>query len=90
MIKAAAVQFNEKVVFTGVRHCEIFDDLKRLRYEPPYHENYGFIQGFLTDSNEFLSRSEALDHAVECGQIGFTESGKYNIIGSVLTSEDLW
>lgn len=45
----------------------------------------GHIQGFVTDAGEFLDREAALDHAVANGQLL-----RPQIIGSVLTSEDLW
>lgn len=41
-------------------------------------------QGFLTTKNRFLTRSEALELVIENGQL------KKPLIGSVLTSEDLW
>ena len=41
-------------------------------------------QGFLTTKNRFLTRSEALVIVKETGQL------KQDIIGSMLTSEDLW
>ena len=42
------------------------------------------IQGFLTTKNRFLNRQEALELVIENGQ----HDG--NILGGVLTSEDLW
>lgn len=44
----------------------------------------GMEQGFVTDETEFLTRDEAERLARDTGQL--TE----NLIGSVLTSEDLW
>lgn len=41
-------------------------------------------QGFLTTKNRFLTREEALKLVIQTGQ----HSG--NIIGGILTSEDLW
>jgi hypothetical protein len=41
-------------------------------------------QGFLDDTGMFLTRKEALHHATICGQL------KKPLIGSILTSEDLW
>jgi hypothetical protein len=41
-------------------------------------------QGFLTSKDNFLTRSEALELAIKTGQ------STSRIIGSVLTSEDLW
>jgi len=41
-------------------------------------------QGFLTTKNRFLTRSETLELVISTGQ----HDGK--LIGSILTSEDLW
>lgn len=41
-------------------------------------------QGFLTTKNRFLNREDALKLVKETGQL------KGNIMGGVLTSEDLW
>lgn len=38
--------------------------------------------GFVTDTGDFLSREEAAQHALECGQINAPRSGIF--------SEDLW
>lgn len=46
-----------------------------------YHD---CIQGFLTTKNRFLTRSEALQLVISTGQL------QKDIIGSQLTSEDLW
>ena len=42
-------------------------------------------QGFITDTNEFLDRPTAAQHALECGQISKL---KFNNVD--LFSEDLW
>lgn len=90
MILAAAIKFHidktdEDVVLCGCRHADIFDQLKRLGFHPK--EGYQEIaQGFITNRGEFLTRSEALDHAKECGQV----PDKPNIYDDRLFSEDLW
>lgn len=49
------------------------------------------IQGFVTQTGEFLNREQAAKHAIECGQV---ISGHANIRhvfnGRELFSEDLW
>ena len=87
MIIAAAINHNG-IVFTGVRHCEIFRQIIRLNPDTP--TPIKSIQGFITDKNVFMGRDESLDHAIDCKQIGFKKDGSYDIIGGVLTSEDLW
>lgn len=42
------------------------------------------IEGFVTDGGEFLDRLQAETHARACGQLS------KQVIGSILTSEDLW
>lgn len=90
MILAAAIKFHidktdETVVLCGCRHGDIFDQLKRLGFRP--REGYTEIaQGFITNTGTFLTRSEAYDHAKECGQL----PEKPNIYDDRLFSEDLW
>ena len=90
MILAAAIKFHidktdETVVLCGCRHGDIFDQLKRLGFRP--REGYTEIaQGFITNTVVFLTRSEAYDHAKECGQL----PEKPNIYDDRLFSEDLW
>jgi hypothetical protein len=69
-------------VFSGHRHPQIFELTSDIY---PYGE-YGklTVQGFLTTKNRFLTRSEALVLVKENGQL------KKPLIGSILTSEDLW
>jgi hypothetical protein len=67
------------IIHRGRRHHLILHD-------PSYPQGYmkGGTQGFVTDTGVFLDRVRALEHAKVCGQF----RGK--LIGSVLTSEDLW
>ena len=65
------------LVYCGWRHACIFEIMPK---DTPHH----CIQGFLTTKNRFLNREEALKLVIETGQ----HDG--NIIGGVLTSEDLW
>ena len=86
MIVASAVK-HEGIIFTGFRHSDIIHYLVKLGYSTPIpnHE-----QGFIDEDGWFISRERSLDHCIDCGQIGFTKDGSYDIIGGVLTSEDLW
>ncbi len=70
------------LVFCGWRHPQCFENSKKSH---PFSE-YGKLttQGFLTTKNRFLTRSEALELVKENGQL------EGDIIGGVLTSEDLW
>lgn len=88
MIICSAIKFyiestKEEVVLCGVRHGDIFAQLKLLGFKP--QQGYLEIkQGFLTDDNVFLNRQEAFSYAKQCGQIETEkESG-------TLYSEDLW
>ena len=87
MIVAAAIQHNG-VNYTGVRHCFIFKQI--LTIHPDTKTPISSPQGFITDENIFMGRGQALDHAYECGQIKAKDDGNFDIIGGVLTSEDLW
>lgn len=88
MILAAAVKFyiektNEEVILCGHRHCDVFEQLGLLGFEP--QKGYKEIeQGFIDDENNFLTREEAYFHAVDCWQIEDDRNTK------ILYSEDLW
>ncbi len=90
MIVTAAIK-HQGVVFTGVRHCDIFKQILRIypNTETPIKSSTS-PQGFVNHRNEFMNRKDALAHCVECGQIETNYKGKPDIIGGVLTSEDLW
>jgi len=79
MIVASAIRY-KGVIFTGVRHCEIIQDIKRLI---PNYEKKLSEQGFIDDRNNYYDRGRAKKVVMDCGQ-------KYNPISTTLTSEDLW
>lgn len=90
MITKAAVKIDywnhntkQEVIIPCHRHCDAFKIL----------HDFGFIkgvdfreqaQGFLTEHNVFLSRTEAFAEAQRCGQLS------KNIPFRELYSEDLW
>lgn len=88
MILAAAIKFhiektNKDVVLCGYRHCNIFEQLQLLGFEP--QKGYKEIeQGFIDDKNNFLTREEAYRHALLCYQLKTFKRNKE------LYSEDLW
>lgn len=82
MIVAAAIRHNG-VIYTGDRHCNIIKYMVYgLKIKPPIKNKE---QGFVDNKNHFMSREVAFLHAIGCDQV--RENG---LIGSVLTSEDLW
>lgn len=90
MILMSAIRFyidktDEEVILCGLRHSNIFDQLKSLGFKA--RSGYEEIeQGFLNDSGEFLTRTQALEEAKRCGQID-----EENLIHkNQLFSEDLW
>jgi hypothetical protein len=77
----------DDLVLFGLRHPQILCTYAILTGEPMYKKfkiNEGRIDGFLTSKNRFLTREEALELVLENGQL------KGDIIGGMLTSEDLW
>lgn len=88
MILCSAIKFHidktdEEVILCGLRHGDIFKQLKALGFEP--HKGYKEIeQGFLTVSGGFLSRKEAYVVALKYGQILDPKENEE------LFSEDLW
>lgn len=87
-IISAAVKFFPKdskyaQIICGKRHSDCFDWMfhHQIEYEKSIH-----IQGFLTDTDQFVDRYEAMELAYDAGQISLDT---YNS-GSPLFSEDLW
>ena len=92
MILAAAIKFyidktDSYVVMCGHRHHNVFEQLKLLGFSP-MKEYKEIAQGFIDDKNHFLTREEAYDHAVECGQI--EDDREVGTSVGRLMSEDLW
>lgn len=93
MIVRAAIKYHlypsddsgGEVVLPLHRHGDGGIILKALGFEPG---DFKIIeQDFLTEKGEFLSRSDAADHAYECGQL--IETAEESRI-DILMSEDLW
>lgn len=86
MIECVAILFGGKIYSMSrpSRHCDVI----RWIFEDSDPNKTTYVgsrgQGFLTDKGKFLNRNDSEIHARECGQL----TGK--LIGSVLTSEDLW
>jgi len=81
IIKAAILQ--DGVVYTGHRHSDVIRDMIML-YDTVY--KYASIQGFVTDTDQFLNRVDALDHFIKAGQKSV--SGPFR--ANQLSSEDLY
>lgn len=94
MIVRAAVKLHTKdgrdILLPLHRHCDVRIVMSQFGYysESDYRRD---MEGFLTDSDEFLDRCEALDHAIACGQIDPESPAGEDIVRSgMLFSEDLW
>jgi len=86
MIVSAAIRKNGIIysVEKPGRHHNIIHNTPKLEVGKPASYVIDGEQGFLTDEGKFLNRNDSENHARACGQL----VGK--LIGSVLTSEDLW
>ena len=86
MIVKSALKATDGTVHTGHRHADIFrdSDIESEKKFGPERYFLNAIQGFVTDTGEFLDRVEAAKHAIECGQIKATRWGPR------LYSEDVW
>lgn len=76
-IKKAAIRIRNKI-FTGFDHGECFNQI------PQELRNQSIEQGFVTDSNEFVDRKEAMIIARQANQIAYDDGEKKTLI-----SEDL-
>lgn len=77
MIKEAAI-LKDGVVYVGHRH----DSICKAYSKGFFNRDTGRIQGFVTNTGEFVDRKEAARIAFECGQIKKPVDG--------LVSEDLY
>lgn len=88
MIVSAAVKlyfddnYCDSVVIPVHRHKDAGDILSALQVE-----SFDSLDGFLTDEDRFLNRTEAAVHAYECGQLVDDAESEHIY---VLMSEDLW
>jgi hypothetical protein len=64
MIVASAIRQSGRI-FTGTRHNECIGQMIALGYQLPIKGE----QGFVDDAGNFLTRHEAGEHAIKCGQI---------------------
>ena len=86
---AATIKFYPKdseypQIVCGKRHCDCFEWMfkHQVEYDKITHE-----QGFLTNTNQFVDRYEAMNLALDWGQVSEEDGYKS---GQQLYSEDLW
>lgn len=72
MIKSPAIRHQDKT-FVGLCHANI---MIRMVREGSFDETLDFVEGFVTETGEFVNRSEAAVIAFNCGQI---QNKKYNL-----------
>lgn len=85
MIISSAIKITETGrVYTGKRHHNIIQDNKGVNFKGKNREDV--VQGFVDQTGKFYNRKEAYEYVIKCGQL----QKDTNLIGSVLTSEDLW
>ena len=84
-IVSSAIKFRETTnspywyVICGKRHCDCFETM--FNYKIVY-DKLSHVQGFLTDTNQFVDRYEAAEIAFNAKQISEPLS--------ILYSEDVW
>ena len=95
MIIASAVKFhikstNTEVVIPCLRHSYAYQIMAAINFKPK--QDYSVIEeGFIDNKNNFLTRHEAYQHALSCGQLSATvRSITTNTENCKLYSEDLW
>ena len=85
---AAAIKFtllNESYpcIVTAKRHADVFEKLYKLNIA---YDKSTAVQGFLTDTNQFVDRYEAKEIAVAANQLIVPLEDTY----AELFSEDVW
>lgn len=87
-IIAAAIKFYPKdseyhQIVCGKRHCDCYEWMFAHRV---VYDRSTYTEGFLTNTDQFVDRYEAMNMALEWGQL--KENGYES--GQPLYSEDLW
>lgn len=85
MIVSAAIRMPNGRVWSVPRPGRHPDIIRQYARETGERLPSGHVQGFLTDGGAFLDREAALGHARAMRQLM-----RPALLGSVLTSEDLW
>lgn len=71
IVCAALYIISESTIICGLRHSDCYSTLYSLNNE--LYKRAGkeglFIEGFITTENNFLDRTQAYLHAINCGQI---------------------
>jgi len=85
ILKAAVLQKDSLIVYTGKRHNDVFISMRNQGVSYKY-----CIQGFVDDKGNFFDRFQAYNEAKRCSQI-ITNKGK-GILSNLkkLCSEDLY
>lgn len=82
------------IIICGLRHAdcyEIFNRLDHELYRRATADPDNVHEGFIDTNNNFLSREQAYDHAIACGQIpAQLREDKANRGENILYSEDLY
>lgn len=81
---SSACKLND-TIWTGFRHSDCFAKMKLDGMTLEDKKN--IVQGFLTEDGEFLTRKEAFERAVLCGQIKDEGEAPEK---RILVSEDIW
>jgi len=87
MITHVAIRYAGKIYSlpATARHHHVLAEIEKehpgLSYDPQDDD-----EGFLTSDGVYLTREEAVDYAIQAGQI----SDRIKVYGDMLFSEDLW
>lgn len=95
MILASAIKINynnQTLILCGARHSDILKQLRILDLDKSkINFDTDIVQGFINQKNEFVTRQEAYNHAVQIGQLSAKLIHKYEYRqNKELISEDLW
>jgi len=83
-IISSACKLNDKI-WTGFRHSDCF---AKMRLDGmTLEDKKNIIQGFMDEDGNFLTRREAFERAVLCGQVKDEGEAPEN---RILVSEDVW
>ena len=88
-IKIKLKETGEKIIIHCHRHHYGYFMLKQLGFQPGDYERVS--SGFIDHKGTYMTREQAYEHALECGQISATireQKEKSNC--KELFSEDLW
>jgi len=82
---------DDGIVIAGLRHANCYETIRDLKMPHNGYDHELTVEGFINHRGDFLTREEAFEHALVCGQLPAQIRGDKGQVGEhQLFSEDLY